>query len=181
MELGLGWLGVQVPELPLAVQGEWGLVKRYFRFGTGLEKWGRIKGLSSLLPSFSDISHSICRRVVREMLGGSRALSWQSERHALRVGVLGLRDRNAIPEEEPQTCLNSSPFLSLLMNYLRVLVFSSCPSSLPSILPWMGEGCVWWILISKAPGLFMSHSQVAVLLFRMQSGTPFGYLFLYIL
>lgn len=123
MELGLGWLGVQVPKLPLAVQGEWGLVKRYFRFGTGLEKWAGIKGLSSLLLSFSDISHSICRRAVREMLGGSKALSWQSERHALRARVLGLRDRNAIPEEEPQTCLNSSPFLPLLMNYLRVLGF----------------------------------------------------------
>lgn len=64
----LGWLGVQVPKLPLAVARVKDLVKRYFRFGVRLEKWGRINSLSSLLPSLSEISHSIYHRVVKEML-----------------------------------------------------------------------------------------------------------------
>lgn len=53
-------------------QGEWNLMKRYFRFGMGLEKWGGISGLSYLLPSLSEISHSIFLEVVKEMLGLSR-------------------------------------------------------------------------------------------------------------
>lgn len=81
----LGWLGVQVPKLPLAVQGEWGLVKRYFRFGMGLEKWGRINGLSYLLPSLSEISHSI-RQGCQGDAGDTKELSWQSEHHAFEGG-----------------------------------------------------------------------------------------------
>lgn len=38
----------------------------------GLEKWGKILGLSYLLLSLSEISHSICLKVVKEILGVSR-------------------------------------------------------------------------------------------------------------
>lgn len=124
-------------------------------------------------------SHIPSVRVAKEMLGVPRNPVGNQSIMLLRAGVLGVGDWNAIPEEEPQKCLNLSPFQPLLMNDLRVLGFLL--SFLPSVLLWMGEGCVWWSLISKAPGLFMSPSQVAVSLFRMQSGTPFGYLFLYIL
>lgn len=49
-------------------QGEWNFMKRYLRFGIGLEEWEQIFGLSYLLPSLSEISHSICHRVVKKVL-----------------------------------------------------------------------------------------------------------------
>lgn len=177
----LGWLGVQVPKLPLAIQGEWGLVKRYFRFGTELEKWGRIKGLSSLLPSLSEFSHSICRRVVREMLGVPRHSVGNQSVMLWGVGCSDWEIGTPFQSRSHRNALTRAHFYPCWWITWEFLVFSSCPSSLPFVLPWTGEGCVWWILISKAPGLFVSHSQVAVSLFRMQSGAPFGYLFLYIL
>lgn len=120
-------------------QGEWNLMKRYFRFGMGLEKWGGISGLSYLLPSLSEISHSIFLEVVKEMLGLSRN-SLGNQSRVLRVGVLRLGEGNAIPEEEPQKCLNLSPFLPLLTSDLRVLGFLL--SSFPPLCPSMGgKGC----------------------------------------
>lgn len=92
--------GTQVPTLPLAVAGVNG-VQWYFRFGMGSEKWGRIFGLSDLLPSLSEISHSICLEVVKEMLGVSR----NSEHRALRVGVLRLREWNAIQSQSHTNAL----------------------------------------------------------------------------
>lgn len=110
-----------------------------------------------------------------------RCWGYQGTHLAIRAscfGVLRLREWGAQAErvechseEEPHKCLNLSPFLPLLTSDLRVLVFSSSPPVL-----WVGRGSSWQSLISKAPGLFTSHSQVVVS-FRMQSGTSFGYLF----
>lgn len=159
--------GTQVPILPPAEAGVNG-VQWYFRFGMGLEKWSRVFGLSDLLPLLSEISHSTCLEVVKEMLGVSRnSLGNQS------IVLWGAQAERVEchSEEEPHKCLNLSPFLPLLTSDLRVLVFSSSPPVL-----WVGRGSSWQSLISKAPGLFTSHSQVVVS-FRMQSGTSFGYLF----
>lgn len=90
------------------------------------------------------------------------------EQHALAFGVLRLRGCDATPEEEPQKCLNLSPYLSLPMSDLRVLgfVLSFFPPSHPSIflssLPSFHEKwkrCLGQSLVSKAPGFFTSHSQ----------------------
>lgn len=141
------WLGSRGGASPhttsCSSQGEWNLVKRYFRFGMGMEKWGGISGLLYLLPSLFEISHSICLEVVKEMLGLSRN-SLGNQSLTLRVGVLRLREWNAIPEEEPQKCLNLSPFLPLLMSDLRVLGFLFL-SSFPPLCPSMGGGRVFWV------------------------------------
>lgn len=161
-----GWVG-----LSEAVLQVWGWIGEV----------GQDQGLLSLLASLGEISHSICRRVVREKLGVPRhAVGHQS----IMLWGLGFSDwtiRMPFQRQSHKNALTRTHFDPCWWITWEFLVFSSCPSSLPSILPWMGAGYVWWILISKAPGLFMSHSQVAVSLFRILSGTPFGYLFLYIL
>lgn len=58
-------------------------------------------------------------------------------------GVLGLGEWNAIPEEEPQKCLNMSPFLPLLSD-LRVLGFLFL-SVFPLLYPSMGGETVFWV------------------------------------
>ena len=59
-------------------------------------------------------------------------------------GVLRLGEWNAIPEEEPQKCLNMSPFLPLLMSDLRVLGFLFL-SVFPLLYPSMGGETVFWV------------------------------------
>ena len=70
-------------------QGEWDLVKRYFRFGVELEKWGKTNSLSYLLPSQSEISHSIYYMVVKEMLWVPGNSLGNQKHHGLRVGCSG--------------------------------------------------------------------------------------------
>lgn len=137
----------------------------------GLEKWGRIKGLSYLLSSLPEISHSICRKVIRKILGAPRnSVGNQS----IMLWTLGYSDweiRMPFQMRSHKNALTWAHFYPCWWMTWEFLVFSSCPSSVPSILPWMGDGCVWWSLISKVPGLFTSHFQVAVSLFRMQRNT----------
>ena len=70
-------------------QGEWDLVKRYFRFGVELEKWGKTNSLSYFLPSQPEISHSIYYMVVKEMLWVPGNSLGNQKHHGLRVGCSG--------------------------------------------------------------------------------------------
>lgn len=136
----LGWPGVRVPKLPLAVRGEWGSVKRYFRFGARLEKWGRIKGscpfslplVKSRIPSVAGLS--------------GRSWGSQGTQLAIRASCFegwGSRtERSECHSRGRATkCLNSSPFWPLLMNYLRVLGFLFL-SFFPPLYPSMDGGRV---------------------------------------
>lgn len=58
--------------------------------------------------------------------------------------MLGLGEWSAIPEEEPQKCLNMNPFLPLLMSDLRVLGFLFL-SFFPLLYPSMGGETVFWV------------------------------------
>lgn len=119
-----GWVGLSEAVLQI-----WGWIGEV----------GQDQGLLSLLAS-------LVRSRIPSVAGLS-GRSWgsqgtrPSEHHALRVGVLGLNDQNAIPEAEPQKCLNLSPFWPLLTNYLRVLGFLFL-SFFPPLYPSMDWGRV---------------------------------------
>lgn len=159
-------------------QGEWNFMKRYFRFGIGLEEWDR----SSASRTFS---LPFLRFHIPSVTGLSRRYwGYQGphlapEHHALRFGVLGLGGWwVAIPEEEPQKCLNLSPYLPLLMSDLIVFVLSSCPSSLPSVLSWVAKGCFGrsWFPKHLASSFYVLKWQFYYLECKLKH--LFGYLFL---
>lgn len=114
--------------------GKWNLVKRYFQFGMRSNKWDQIRGLI-LSPSLSEISYSTYLKANREMLRVPRKTLGNQSIMLCRSGFLGWK-WNAIPEEEPQNCLNLSSFLALLINDLGVLGFlfwSVSPALCPSV------------------------------------------------
>lgn len=87
-------------------------MERYFRAGVGPSREpGR---QPHTFPSLSEISHS------GEEVGGRGAgteLTWPQSIE-LEGQVLG-RERDAVPEEEPQRCLHLSPFLPPLRSDSR--------------------------------------------------------------
>ena len=137
-------------------QGEWDLVKRYLRFGVELEKWCKTNSLSYLLSSQSEISHSIYYMVVKEMLwvpgnslGNQSIMVWGWGARTGRVPFQRKSHKNA---------LIGAHFYPCWWVTWGFLVFSSCLSSLSSVLPWVGKWCFGSSLVSKAPGLFTFSS-----------------------
>lgn len=140
-------------------QGEWDLVKRYFRFGVGLENWGKTNSLSYLLPSPSEISHSIYYMVgCQGDAVGTRELTWQSKHHDLRVGCSGWESGVPFQRKSHKNALIWAHFYPCWWVTWEFLVFSSCLSSLSSILPWVGKRCFGSSLVSEAPGPFTFSS-----------------------
>ena len=104
-------------------QGEWDLVKRYFRLGVGLEKWGKTNSLSYLLPSPSEISHSIYHMVgCQGDAVGTRELTWQSKHHGLRVGCSGWESNQSILKEISPGCSLEGLMLRLKLQYFGHLM-----------------------------------------------------------
>lgn len=109
-------------------------MKRYFQRGTGSGRWGRT---GSLIPSpaRSETSHSVCHEAAKELPGVWRS-SPGSQEHRVRGPGLWAESTDATPEEEPQKCLNLSPFLALLTSDLRAfgfLLWSPSPPFCPSV------------------------------------------------
>lgn len=101
----------------------------------GSDPWGRIAAPSPLRPGLR--SHiPPATRPPRSCwsCGGARLAVGAP---CPRAGAPGLRARNATPEEEPQKCLNLSPFLALLTSDLRALGFLLW-SPWPPLCPPMG-------------------------------------------
>lgn len=126
---------MQVLTTSCSSQGTWTSVKRYFRLGTD-----PTRGAGSAAPSL--LRPGLRSHIPPATRPPRSCWSYGGARLAVgapcpRAGAPGLRARNATPEEEPQKCLNLSPFLALLTSDLRALGFLLW-SPWPPLCPPMG-------------------------------------------